>query len=351
MAAMQQHLHTCIKTGWELKVMVQRLTDDQLLALENPSSDDSSSHDCHLSGEHHSTAEKLQQHVELPEYEDVHSPISILYTCAMCGENFKDSVDYKIHLVQSHDGVFTCIYQNCNQVFQNNKDLEKHCNQVHKDFEPFQCRICLSSCKSESDLQLHNINAHCIWPYNCEVCGKGYISMKLFKQHVEAHTADSGVYKCLHGACQDSFSTPSNLMTHMKQHLKTFSCDVPDCYFTSNTILDLQFHKSSVHSIWMYKCELCDQGFDRSNDLKQHKECHKSKVPSALQCNYKECKQTFTSATDLKKHTVEHWYPKHIKRQLSDEDSNLNDQQLPLKIEQDETALVCKDEIEEVVFD
>jgi hypothetical protein len=36
MAAMQQHMYTCIKTGWELKVMVQRLTDDQLLALKNP---------------------------------------------------------------------------------------------------------------------------------------------------------------------------------------------------------------------------------------------------------------------------------------------------------------------------
>jgi hypothetical protein len=75
------------------------------------------------------------------------------------------------------------------------------------------------------------------------------------------------------------------------------------------------------------------------------------KVPSALQCNYKECKQTFPLATELKKHTVEHWYPKHIKKQLSDEDSNFNDQQLPLKIEEDETVLVCKDEIEEVVFD
>jgi KRAB domain-containing zinc finger protein len=433
-AATQQHLRTCIKTGWELKVMMQRLTDDELLALEKPSSDDSPSHECHLCGEHNFTAENLQQHVDLhstlipgliqcafnnkcarifysseqlkehreehskglrivcevcnaiyedkflfeehtrkhkreasfacdipgcsyavklPEYEEMHKKHehnSILFTCLMCGKNFSDSVGYKIHLVQHHDGVFTCAHKSCKLVFQNGDDLSKHTKEAHEDFKPLLCKICMTLCTSESDLQLHKINAHSIWPHKCGLCGKGYISLKLCKQHVVAHEADTGVFKCLHGACLETFSLPSDLMTHVKQHWKTFSCDIPECLFSSNVKLSLQYHKSSVHSIWLYNCQLCDRGFDRSNDLKQHEQSHEEAVPSAFQCNFKECKQTFTLATDLKKHTVEHWYPQHAKRQLGDEDSNLTGQQIS-NVAEEQLLLTCKDEIEEVVFD
>lgn len=304
----------------------------------------------------------------LPAHLDLHKKTnhsSFHYTCLRCTKKiFKNPIDFKIHMAQ-HDaeplGDFKCIHRGCNQLFQNGDDLEKHTKLTHMNdsqqivcnFGLFQCKSCSFSYKTESDLQMHKINAHAIWPHSCELCGKGFYSSKIFQKHVQAHkTVMEGFVKCVYGDCHGIFSVPSDLRTHMKTHWKKMGCDVPDCTFSCNSKGDLQLHKSSVHSIWLHNCKLCGKGFDRTNDLKQHMESHVSfERLGVLQSNYKECRQTFNSPTDLKNDgflQTSYFIEIQQENQMCDED--FNQDEFP-KIAEEQKTMLFKDEIEEVVFD
>jgi KRAB domain-containing zinc finger protein len=265
----------------------------------------------------------------------------ILYTCLLCGKNFKMHIFYKLHVAKHNTetpGVVKCLHPKCKKLFENGDDLQNHtkeahekvkklqCNECNKFFaskanviqhikhhwdqRPFQCDKpgCSYSAKRSYHLQRHQDQVHSfsVNRSTCIYCGKMIKDSVSFKEHVEKHkTNTAGVFKCHLINCKELFSAPLDLKTHVEQH-KLHSCDIACCLFKSERKINLHLHRRTVHSIFLHNCQLCSKGFDHSRDLKQHMQFHETVEPGVIKCSKNNCKQTFTSRVDLKMHLDNH---------------------------------------------
>jgi KRAB domain-containing zinc finger protein len=265
------------------------------------------------------------------------------FTCCYCGVSYTHEDSYKQHL-QRHEiyapGLFKCLHPCCKKTFTKALELRKHYMGQHGNrdiVKQFACQVCgqLNSSKlllnkhmlqhqvgkiacptpgctffsnSFIKMHLHMNRVHILQcQKTCQLCGQGCYSAAQFQQHEDAHrTGTEGTYKCLHGECQETFSVPLELRTHMKQHIGIIECDVPDCIFTSKSQSDLQLHKIMAHSIWPHNCQLCGQGFDGSKNLKNHMKCHETGDPGFIKCTKSKCQKTFTAGINFKQHVESH---------------------------------------------
>jgi Zinc finger, C2H2 type len=357
----QQHLRMCVNSGRKLKVVVPRLTDEQLLVLEKPKSDECLQSAGAIIPVDTSSTEDIQQHSKLwihacdvpgctyvgkmPQYLFQHKKRvhpSILYTCLVCGKNIKKHINYKLHVAKHNTetpGVVKCLHHKCTKLFENGDELQKHtrvahkevkklqCNEcnkcfaiksklakhiiLHWDWRRFKCDIpgCSYSAKVSFHLQRHKDQMHTLDLSPCSYCGKMFKDRFKCKKHEEKHKTDTpGIFKCHHMDCKEFFSAPKDLMTHMEQH-KYQKCDVPGCLFSSKVIGNLNAHRRRAHSIFAYNCQLCGKGFVRSSYLKLHMQIHERVEPVVFTCTKNKRKQTFTPRVDLVTHLADN---KHI---------------------------------------
>lgn len=184
---------------------------------------------------------------------NIHSWSNFLNPCLLCGKNFLDEMNLKIHMAMHNTetpGVFKCLHWTCHKLFENAGNLRKHTQDAHKDLK--QCNLNLWSvqCKSskfrpESDLK------NTIWTFKCEFCGKGFDNKSRYQKHLHKHETDTpSFFKCLHLGCHKTFSVPADLTLHMIQtpngHI--YKCEIPHCLFSCKSLYDLQVHKNYVHS-------------------------------------------------------------------------------------------------------
>lgn len=176
------------------------------------------------------------------------------------------------HQSQQH---FQC--NRCSKCFSLLSKLLVH-KKSHALKRPFKCDAqgCSYSFKTSQKLKIHMDNEHKSYAFSCSYCKVRFKESICFKlQHLEAHKTDTpGVFQCLYFGCRETFSDPSDLRSHMKQHQGIQKCNIPDCLFTSKTYLGLQMHRKSVHSIRLHYCRLCGKGFDNSYRLKLHMKRH-----------------------------------------------------------------------------
>lgn len=396
-AELQQHLHACVNDGRTLKVMVLRLTDEQVLALSKPHSGDSQIQECQLRGKQFESAdlkctsdkcsqifssfEKLQEQLifscdlcekqftakdSLKRHIHCHNQLrlhacdvpgcpystklssslhrhkththgSILYTCMLCSKTFKGPLYHKTHMakhVTGTPGVFKCLYKKCKYLFNSGEN----------------------SAKTLNDLQVHYANSHTPKDLTCCFCNMKFKKRKSFlRRHVQNHMGNTrGVFKCMHRGCYETFSVRNNLRTHIKQlhKKKNYQCVFPDCVITSTSRNASESHWRSVHS----NCQLCGRSFVNQKHLRRHMISHEIEEFKGL-CLFSGCRKKFTSAFLLVQHAAEHsgeqfnndlYVARHIERvqmELGAVNSNLISQK------DEQQVLVCQDKIEEVVFD
>lgn len=375
MTAMQQHLRVCVNAGRQLRVLLQRLPKDHLLAIEVlvasqiPQTDEQEIHECKLCGEIYFQAEVLQEHVkshatlvpdlimcsfkkchrvftspdELKEHrQDYHSQVlriaceicndtfedalllskhlkshpqvmysqnflttnkkivinrSILYTCLKCRMTFKNHISYKVHLVQKHDtetpAAVKCLYSKCKQLFDSVNDLKKHTMEEHDNIKRFECKPCLCFFQTGKKLQEHKIKIHGHSLFKYISCSMSFKDKDSYDVHnFETHNVPPSVSK--------SHEIVSATMQQMGE------CDVPNCFFRSQSNQSLQVHKINMHSIWPTTCHLCGKGYFSDTHLKQHVQAHKTDVQGVIKCLHGNCKATFAVQTDLRMHMSQH---------------------------------------------
>jgi KRAB domain-containing zinc finger protein len=330
---LKQHLRSCIKTGWKLKVLVQRLSEEEILALSKPHSDGSQSHENH--GENLKSTELLQQHA------DSHStPIPGKIKCSFksCTLVFSSLEDFKEHNEMHFQAMqFSCDV--CGKLFTRKSKCRLHM-QRHTKLRPYACDVpgCSYLGKVPFDLYKHKKRVHSSILYTCLLCGKNIKTHQNYKLHMAKHNKDMpGVSASIHQSCKQPFKNveylrkhPTVAQTNLKQlqcnqcskcfasksilanHIimhwdwRPFKCDSPRCSFAAKRLQDLQSHKNKVHTLNRFTCSHCGKMIKDRVWFKYHEEKHKTNTPGVLKCLHFGCRETFSVTKDLRTHTKQH---------------------------------------------
>jgi DNA-directed RNA polymerase subunit RPC12/RpoP len=352
---MQRHLRTCINTGRKLKVMMKRLSEEQILALSKPHSDV-------RDRKHLESAESLQHYVELDS-----NPMPCNFE--QCNLFFSSSADLEKHR-KVHLPPLSC--NECGRLFRVKRALLLHI-QRHFPSRPYVCDVpgCTYLAKVYDDLKIHKRKVHPSILYKCRKCGKSIKSQLSYMQHMAKHDADTppGVIKCIYEGCQLMFkyveimrkhfikahtsvkkltkcsNGTSKKQSHSGDHLRKFAkdahknvkqfqcnecgnflaskqtlashivthwdwrpykCDYPDCSYSAKRSQGLWQHKNRVHTLKRrFTCSHCGKMFER-DWLKLHEENHKTSTPGVLKCLHVGCQEIFSTSSDLLAHMKRH---------------------------------------------
>jgi KRAB domain-containing zinc finger protein len=340
--------------------MMKRLSEEQILALTKPHSDQS--HRQHLE-----SAEFLQQNAA-----DLHStPMPAIFKCdfEQCNLFFSSSAGLEKHR-KVHLPALSC--NECGRLFRLKRVLLLHV-QRHFQLRPYVCDVpgCTYLAKVHDDLKSHKKKVHPSILYKCRKCGKSIKSQSFYMQHMIKHDTDTppGVIKCIYEGCQLMFKyveimrkhfikahtsvkkltkcsnglsekqshscddlrklaeeTHKNvkqfqcnecgkcfafkriLATHIVTHWhwRPFKCVIPGCSFSAKSSYHLQRHKNRVHTLERFTCSLCGKMFKSRDWFKLHEENHKTSTPGVLKCLHVGCQEIFSTSSDLVAHMKRH---------------------------------------------
>jgi hypothetical protein len=152
----------------------------------------------------------------------------------------------------------------CNLTFNTKTALVAHMDTVKSIAVKNKCTSCDITFPSSSEFRAHNNSVHQISipqtpkekKYECDLCGKKYVSNHLLQIHKKSH-----------------------------ENLKEYKCGTEDCNFETNSPYDLNNHIKRKHNaVRSFECLICFKKFKRRCDLKNHTETVHSDVKTYVKC-------------------------------------------------------------------
>jgi KRAB domain-containing zinc finger protein len=332
---LQRHVLRCINTGRQMKLMVQRLSKEQVPASTKPHSGGSEIHKCQ--SETLKNDEILQQHANLPL-----NPMPGEFKCGFdqCNLSFSSSADLnehkRVHIIQA----LKLVCNECGKFFHRKRLLMLHM-QRHTHLRPHACDVlgCSYKAKVHEDLKAHKKKVHPSILYTCLLCGKSLKSHVHYKRHIAKHNKGGDLLKCFFKRCNQKFLNANDLQNHVKEHhsyvklfhcnecskcfaykgmlekhivihldWRPFKCDIPGCSYSAKRSHELIKHKNRLHTLERLTCNLCGESFKNGYYFMQHYEKHKTRTPGAVKCHITGCQETFSVPADLKTHTMKQHY-------------------------------------------
>lgn len=183
----------------------------------------------------------------------------------------------------------------CNRVFSKSCTLSRHAL-VHTQLFPYLCGICDSKFRDMrvllKHLDLHGEDVECPcqkcgkinndkpvsnavkdgrgkFQFKCDICGKQFDNVESCKTHVDFHTDETVSVSC--SICKMKFTCHRALNRHRMSSHSLQNC--PVCLESSS---DLAAHMVNHPNVFIYKCGLCSDGFNRRPDLHDHLKVHTS---------------------------------------------------------------------------
>lgn len=273
-----------------------------------------------------------------------------LLNCHVCNEEQPTFLALKKHIEQTHGASHGYIYC-CERKF-NRKTAYDHMK-YHLNKEAFKCDICGKLWKSHRELKAHLLNTHPAPDkilFNCETCGRGFVSRSILALHVKSHLPvaerDHQCAECPKGfhsrailekhiqtvhrrstdhfceICGKGMWSRGLLNVHLRSHQESKSeqCDICGKYF-----FNVRWHKKRVHeeselvtcelcgkvnkkymvhdhmklyhSGLVWKCEICDKEFKLKKTMQDHMNIH---LGIRFDCHF--CPYSATSSGNLVKH-------------------------------------------------
>lgn len=263
-ADVRQHLRSCIDPQRQLRVQLERLTDEQVLSHKSP---------------------RLAESIQVRK-----SPLkSTLYRCSVCKVYFKhlDSLNLHMKIHIKPEPLFQC-----DSYAENFTPRTEQVTLINRTKRPrpklkFSCDIpnCAFSSNLLKHLQLHKLRVHSKDTLACHLCGKLFKNYPNIRSHLWRHeTATAGVIKCLAIGCHRTYNSASDLMKHMDIHKETISTNSPG----------------------PHECEHCGKQLQTEKLLSIHIKRHFLLLPGYLNCLYPKCKFVSVISSDLRKHVVRH---------------------------------------------
>lgn len=139
---------------------------------------------------------------------------SMVYNCGVCGRSFLDPHSLKIHAAMHAPRNGRNIYEcpDCGITFRMEYNFRYH---LEKDtgVMMYSCGVCSRKFSNPSCLETHYRIHSNEKSYTCKLCGKTYIQLGSFKNHVMSHPATSACKEC-----GKIFTNRNSLAAHEHAH-------------------------------------------------------------------------------------------------------------------------------------
>lgn len=159
---------------------------------------------------------------------ELNPPPREAFLCDVCGCQFAQSTEYKLHIQVQHRNLKFCPV--CLKSSRSISDLLFHMKETHGEVFTFFCDTCGKGFQRKGHMNRHK-KKHSSPEFSCHICHKEFNRKDYFETHMKAHSKRKE-YMCK--VCGHSFKQKSHLNTHMKIHddFKAFKCGLCRQEFT-----------------------------------------------------------------------------------------------------------------------
>ena len=168
------------------------------------------------------------------------------HVCDVCHKLFTFYAFLRRHSVtHTEEKEFIC--EICQRSFNRRDNLLKHQADLHSNVTSlFKCDVCGGVFKHKCDLTRHQERHKESYDFSCTSCDKKFKVLEDLKQHVKIHEADKK-FMCEYPGCGKGFSKPWAYKKHFRVHTgeKPFKCSL--CYRSFPQAYCLTRHVKNVH--------------------------------------------------------------------------------------------------------
>ncbi|CAG2191289.1 PRDM16 [Mytilus edulis] len=135
------------------------------------------------------------------------------YRCDECPQSFQWKSNLLKHQA-AHDAMKRYSCENCNKIFTDPSNLQRHIRSQHVGARSHTCTECGKTFATSSGLKQHQHIHSSIKPFQCEVCLKAYTQFSNLCRHKRMHADCRQQIKCKD--CGQAFSTMTSLSKHKR---------------------------------------------------------------------------------------------------------------------------------------
>lgn len=260
------------------------------------------------------------------------------YGCEFCTKTFPDPLDLKRHILATHDDDVKSRYKRetemfhlifklditslycklCNENIDTIENLLEHLKSVHGmnvhtdvkrimvpfKFQCFEFRCCICDAQFAAFRALsHHMTVH-FNNFQCETCGKWYISKVSLNRHCLLH--NTGVFPC--SKCPKIFDCAVKRRAHVTMYHRKTAIPKSKCShcgeeFSCSEKKSRHFAKVHGFKALAYYCNLCDKNFCSKKSLRRHTNLIHLKMLD-FKCDL--CKKEFGEKRGLINHMLTH---------------------------------------------
>lgn len=212
----------------------------------------------HINGQHgiafdmkfvdqHKIEEQSEQHHQLHKGDQQPEKKSHICKWENCNQEFLNEQELNNHIEECHisrgKSSYKCNWDSCGKVFTQRQKILRHLK-VHTKYKPFECPYCSKTFSTEDILQQHIRTHSGEKPFKCTFCTKSFATSSSLRIHVRTHTGEKPL-QCK--VCGKRFNESSNLSKHMKTHERQYKCK--SC--------KRSFHKLEQYQLHQNRCPCC----------------------------------------------------------------------------------------------
>ncbi|XP_068081252.1 transcription factor IIIA-like [Anabrus simplex] len=224
-----------------------------------------------------------------------------------CTRAYTNNTNLQRHKYVSHNPLavkpkYKCVMDDCTEEFCSTANLRKHIERKHVREYPFNCEICKKGFKKQDQLKTHEFEHTSISPFRCDICDTGYLTAYDLRRHNRRHKKrtcehcglefkDALLLRKHHGlehkksytcgTCGKLFYNKAMFTQHEVVHLDpsqrvVFPCPYEACtrFYYAKRNVDYHvrvFHEGKKVS---HKCHMCGKELSTRQKLKQHLGMH-----------------------------------------------------------------------------
>ncbi|KAG5671072.1 hypothetical protein PVAND_001286 [Polypedilum vanderplanki] len=229
------------------------------------------------------------------------------YKCSECLKYFSTNQKLQLHSF-THSGIknFSCDFEGCQKKFATNLRLQSH-KRVHSNekdkLKRYTCDFCNVSFAQSNALKCHKRTHTNEKPFICpyDGCEKRFTQRTILKTHIAARHEKKFCLKCDVDGCEKLFPRKSFLILHKKrdhENIRDYTCKICDKSYKQQS--HLTRHEQSTHLNIRHNCNICKKSFSKKWSLKMHLFKHTETNNFPYKCE--ECNEMFQRRDKWQKH-------------------------------------------------